>query len=66
MTRISPTTRKRQRREEAARLEAKRQSILASMDAEARAEHEDDDVVTLIVLRQTGQLNMLPGTQDLG
>lgn len=46
--------------------EDKRQQILASMDEEARAEHGDDDLATLICLRQTGRLNMLPNMEDLG
>jgi hypothetical protein len=43
------------------RLEAKRQSILMAMDPEARVEYADATLADLIVLRQTGRLNMLPG-----
>lgn len=51
----------RQRTAERVRLEAKRQSILAALDEETRREHAETDLGTLICMKHTGRLNMLPG-----
>lgn len=63
---MRPPARQQRRRQERERLEAKRQRILESLDPETRTQYEDTDVVTLICLRQSGALNMLPGMKDLG
>lgn len=62
----SPRMRQRIRRQERDYIEAKRQMILMAMDVEARVEHADATYVELVCLRQTGRLNMLPGTEDHG
>lgn len=58
---ISSRMRQRMRLQQKQRLEAKRQRILQAMDPEARVEYADATLAELIVLRQTGALNMLPG-----
>ena len=58
---ISPRMRQRMRREEREHIESKRASILMAMDPDTRAEHEDATLTDLILLKQTGRLNMLPG-----
>lgn len=65
---MSAAMRRLIRRNEKDRLEVKRQSILNSMDVEARMQYADATLPELIVLRQTGRLNMLPGldSDDLG
>lgn len=62
--RMSAAMQRRIHRYERERLERKRQAILYSMDAEARVQYADASLVDLILLRQTGRLNMLPGLDD--